>query len=172
MYCVIWLWIYCNLNKFSVWNNTNVFPFHPLCILLWLESQSVRGASHHSAFMGNHSTTSQPCLPIGWVLFQRNENMKLVQYNISLYLCLVWIRRIRRQEVFKISLCNPSCRILLRQSWQTSAMELLCKNSQQHKHVDCFCKKVHNIKNFKPVYTLTSQKWTQTFALAPCCANY
>ena len=53
----------------------------------------------------------------------------------------MWIRRVRRQEELKIPLCNPSGGKLLRQSCQTSAMELLCENSQRPKHVDCFRKK-------------------------------
>ena len=52
----------------------------------------------------------------------------------------MWIRRIRRQG-FKILLCNPGDKNLLRLSCQTSTMELLCKNSWQPKHVDCFRKK-------------------------------
>ena len=52
----------------------------------------------------------------------------------------MWIRRIRRQE-FKIPLCNPSGGNLLRQSCQTSTTDLLCENSQQPKHVDCFRKR-------------------------------
>ena len=72
--------------------------------------------------------------------FQENENVGLVPDYILLYLCLVQIRRIRRQE-FKISLRNPSGRNLLRQSYQTSTTELLSKNSQRPKRIDCFCKK-------------------------------
>ena len=52
----------------------------------------------------------------------------------------MWIRRIRRQG-FKILLCNPSDKNLLRLSCQTSTMELLCKDSWQPKHVDCLSKK-------------------------------
>ena len=67
--------------------------------------------------------------------------MGSVQDYILLYLWLVWIRRIGRQEEFKIPLCNPSGGNLLRQSCQTSTTGLFCKNSQQPKHVDCFCKR-------------------------------
>ena len=38
-------------------------------------------------------------------------------------------------------LCNSGAGNLLRQNCQTSTMKLLCINSQQPKHVDCFCKK-------------------------------
>ena len=45
------------------------------------------------------------------------------------------------------------------------------KTANDLKHIDCFCKKVHNIKDIKPVYTLPSQKTTQTFVVAPYCAS-
>ena len=50
------------------------------------------------------------------------------------------IRRTRRQEKLKISLCNPSGGNL-RQSCQISLTELLCKNSQRPKHFNCFHKR-------------------------------
>ena len=78
------------------------------------------------------------CLPSWWVFLQGNENVRSVQVYILLYLRLVWIRRIRRQEEFKIPMCNSSGGNLLRQSCQTSMTELL---SSPPKHVDCFRKK-------------------------------
>ena len=63
-----------------------------------------------------------------------------IQVYILLHLSLVWIRRIGRQEEFKIPLCNFSGGNL-RQSCQTSTKELLCINSQEPKHNDCFGKK-------------------------------
>ena len=59
---------------------------------------------------------------------------------ISYCICLVWIRRTRRQE-FKIPLCNSSGGNLLRHSCQISTTEVLCVKSQQPKQVDCFRKK-------------------------------
>ena len=56
-------------------------------------------------------------------------------------MCNVWIRRIKRWEEFKIPLCYPSGGYVLRQSFQTSTPELLCKNSQRSKRVDCFPQK-------------------------------
>ena len=38
-----------------------------------------------------------PWVPSGWVLLQENEDLGSVQDFIFLYLCLVWIRRIRTQ---------------------------------------------------------------------------
>ena len=72
--------------------------------------------------------------------------MRSVQDFILLYLCLVWIRRIRRQEEFKIPLCNPSGGNFPQieshlELHQASMMELLCENNQWLCHVDCFCKK-------------------------------
>ena len=59
----------------------------------------------------------KPWLPSGWVLLPGNKNVVLVQDYILLYLCLVWIRRNRREEESKIPLCNPSgWNLLLRQS--------------------------------------------------------
>ena len=52
----------------------------------------------------------------------------------------MWIRRIRKQEEFKIPLCNHRGGNLLRQSCQISTTELLYENSQQPKYVNCFCK--------------------------------
>ena len=43
-----------------------------------------------------------------WVVLKGNENMGSVQEFILLLLCLAWIKRIRRQREFKISLCNTS----------------------------------------------------------------
>ena len=51
------------------------------------------------------------------------------------------IRRIRRQEEFKIPLCNLNGKNLNLKSCKTSLTELICENSQQHKNVDCFCKR-------------------------------
>ena len=62
----------------------------------------------------------------------------------------MWIMRIRRQEEFKILLCNPSGGNLLRQSCQTPTMELLLKNTQQPKLVDCFCKETPQ-QNFNQI---------------------
>ena len=89
------------------------------CLLLRLKSRSVRGAFHPPGVMGSWPTISHtflPCLPSGWVLLQGNEDLGSVKDFIFLYLCLVWIRRIRTQEEFKILLCNPSGgNLLLRQ---------------------------------------------------------
>ena len=52
-------------------------------------------------------TRSLPCLPSGWVLLQGNEDVGSVQDLTFLNLCLMWIRKIRTQEKFKIPLCNP-----------------------------------------------------------------
>ena len=58
-----------------------------------------------------------PCLPNGWVLLQGYEDVGSVQDFTFLYLCLVWIRRVRTQKEFKIPLCDPSGgNLLLRQS--------------------------------------------------------
>ena len=61
--------------------------------------------------------------------------MGSVRVYILLHLCLVLIRRIRRQEEFKIPLCNSGGGNLLRQSCQTSGTK------QRPKNVNCFRKK-------------------------------
>ena len=70
--------------------------------------------------------------------------MGLVQYFIFLCLFLVWIKRIRTQEEFKIALCNCcdgnhlhrqiifSSHLDFRQTWR---MEFLCENSHHPKTV-------------------------------------
>ena len=70
-------------------------------------------------------TRFYPCLPSGWVFLQGNEPVRSVQDYTLMHLCLVWIRKIWRQEEFKIPLCNPSGGSLLRQSCQASTTELL-----------------------------------------------
>ena len=60
------------------------------------------------------------------------------------------MRRIKRQEEFKIPLCKSSGGNL-RRSYQTSTRELLCVSRQRPKHVDCFRKKstTHVPSDFK-----------------------
>ena len=72
-----------------------------------------------SSFYGNCPTISQILsvlsIPSGWVL-TGNEDVQSEQDFILLLLCLVWIKRIRRQRECKIPLCNPSGENLLMQS--------------------------------------------------------
>ena len=51
------------------------------------------------------------------------------------------IKRIRRQEEFKIPLWNASVGNLVRQSSQASTTELLCENSHWPQDIDCFGKR-------------------------------
>ena len=64
------------------------------------------------------------------------------QFKIKSYCICDWCEsgEIGSRRSSRIPLCNHSGGNLLRQSCQISMMELLCKNSQQPKHVDCFCK--------------------------------
>ena len=71
-------------------------------------------------YRNNCPTVSQRFLgiPIQWMSSSSREWRRGVSPRFHLIvLCLVWIKRIRRQREFKILLCNPSGgNLLLRQS--------------------------------------------------------
>ena len=81
-----------------------LYYFHiyiKLCLLLWLKSRSARGASHNPVFMGNCPTIGQTFLALSTQLmsFPLRKWRRDVspRYHLIL-LCLVWIKRMRRQE--------------------------------------------------------------------------
>ena len=89
-------------------------------LCLWLKYRSARGASHHPAFIDNCPTVRHTFLALST---QWMSSLSMVwRRGVSprfylIVLCLVWINRIRRQDEFKILLCNTSVgNLLLRQS--------------------------------------------------------
>ena len=80
-------------------------------LCLWLKYWSARVASHHSAFMGNFLTVSRTFLSLStqWINSPSMEWRRGVSPRFHLIvLCLVWIKRIMRQDKFRILLCNLS----------------------------------------------------------------
>ena len=78
-----------------------------------------RVASHHPVFIGKCPKISHNLLlfSIQWMSSPlRKWRRWSVQDFILLFLCLVWIQRIKRQGDLKISLCNPNDGNFLRQS--------------------------------------------------------
>ena len=92
-----------------------------LCLLLYLKSRSARRGFHHPAFMGSCPSFSGKfvILPSRRVPLNGNEDLGSVHDFIFLYLCLVWIRRIRTQEEFKILDCYFGVIYLLLGGWWT-----------------------------------------------------
>ena len=82
------------------------------CLILQIKSRSARGASHHLAFMGNCPIISHTflALSIQWISSPPSRKWKrgVSPKFHHIVLCLVWIKRTRRQGEFKILLCNPS----------------------------------------------------------------
>ena len=105
------------------------FPCQPIMyIFLWLESWSARGTSHHSAFMGSHMFLA---LPTQWM-----SSPTCIWSNITSHSIYDW--------------CESG-------ELGGRRTELFCENNQWPKHVDGFCKKVHNIKNVKPAHSALSE---------------
>ena len=93
-----------NLRVYCFGQNLGVRGEHFTIQLLWAAARLL-------------VTRFLPFLHSGWVLLQGNEDVGPVQDLIFLYLCLMWIRKIRTEEEFKIPLCSPSGgNLLFRQS--------------------------------------------------------
>ena len=61
-------------------------PTKQFCLLLWLKSRSVRGASHHPAFMGNCRTISHKFYSPIYPVDEGNDDVGSVSDNILLFL--------------------------------------------------------------------------------------
>ena len=109
------------------------------CIIFQLKSQSARGASHHSAPIGSRPTIGNTflTLPTQWMSSPLGKWERGIGPRLRLNVFVFGVnKRIRRQDEFKIPLCNSTGGNLLRQSSQMSSVELLSINSQRSKHVD------------------------------------
>ena len=90
-----------------------------VCLLLQLKSRSKRSAPYHPAFNGNCPTISHTILALftPWMSSSSSEQKRGISPKFHLIvLCLVWIKRIWKQEEFKILLYNHNGGNFLRQS--------------------------------------------------------
>ena len=119
--------LYCNFTAFFKEDFVSALVF---CILLWLKSWSRRRASYHLAFMGNPFA----CL-LDEFSFKEMRTWSLhPRLHFLVFVFGVKIRRIRRQEEFKIPLCisgysTSSDRVAKSQRQSSSAKTGNCLNT-------------------------------------------
>ena len=92
-------------------NVTTVLEEKWFCLIRQLKSWSLRGASHHLAFMGNCPTISHTFLALftQWVSSPPSRKWRrgVCPRFYLIVLCLVKVKRIEKGE-FRILMCNPS----------------------------------------------------------------
>ena len=143
-------------NTLEFLSKCHFHTFVTSSVLLRLKSWSANGASHHSAFMSRRPTISHRFLasfgyPVNEFSFKEMRTWGSVQDYILLYLCLVWTRRNRREEL-NIPLCNPSGgNRLLRQN--------CTQNSVKHQRQSSSAKAANDLN----MLTVPAKRFHQTF---------